>query len=130
MLSDTINNFLVFSNIVVGCFAFMVLWFYIIRTVKGTALLKEITARRYANVNFVFSLIMLVVIWVTTIGKDFALMCTFIIFMMGWIITVIGAFVISSVAKIPDESKKSILRIGLRSMVRVGILGVVIWLIY
>ena len=50
--------------------------------------------------------------------------------LMGWIVTVIGAFVISSVAKIPDESKKSILRIGLRSMVRVGILGVVIWLIY
>ena len=130
MLSDKINNFLIFSNIVVGCFAFMVLWFHIVRTVKGNALMKDRTVRGYANVNFIFSLIMLVVIWVTTVGKDFALMMTFVIFMIGWIVTVIGAFVISSVAKIPDESKKNILKIGLRSMVRVGILGVVIWLIY
>ena len=86
MLSDKINNFLIFSNIVVGCFAFMVLWFHIVRTVKGNALMKDKTVRGYANVNFIFSLIMLVVIWVTTVGKDFALMMTFVIFMIGWIV--------------------------------------------
>lgn len=130
MLQESLNNYFVIAALSVGIIAIIISWFYMIESAKGIYITEYEVLKKYVNLPFVFSLIMLVVLWVTTVNMDKQLLNCFKGITMGWFVTIIASLFISGVAKTGVENKKNIRKIILPCIIKIVILVTVLWLIY
>lgn len=130
MLQESLDNYFILAAIVVGLISIILNWFYMIESARGVYITEYEVLKKYANLPFVFSLVMLVVLWVTTIDMNVKLLNCFKGLSLGWVITVIASLIISGVARTSVENKKSIRRIVPPCIFKIVIMVAILWLIY
>jgi hypothetical protein len=130
MLKESFNNYFIIAAIAVGIIAILINWFYVIETAKGIYITEYDVLKKYVNLLFGFSLLMLVILWFTTVDLDAVLLNCFRGLTAGWIVTIIASLIISGIAKTEVDYKKTIWKVMLPCVVKVVILVAVLWLIY
>ena len=130
MLQANLNNYFVIASTAVGLFAILLIWIYLWETARGLKITDFSVYKKYVNSPFMFALIMLVILWITTQGLDSKLILCFWILTVSWIITAIGALIFSAVAKSSVEDKREMRRAVLPCISKVITMVVVLWLIY
>lgn len=130
MFSDIINNWLLVVTVIVGFFSMAVNWVFVIELLRNESVLPYKTAKRYSSVSYVFSVLMLAVMWITTIGKDEALISTLVSLLIGWIITFVLSFVLSCIPKFDVKTRGKIRHVSYPCIIRLVVLCLIVWLVY
>lgn len=130
MLQESLNKYFIISAIAVGVISILINWFYIIETSKGIYITEFYILKKYVNLSFVFSMAMLIILWVTTDELESLLLKCFWGLTIGWILTIMGTLVVPEIMKGGIEDKKNIRKILWPCIVKVVIIVAVLWLIY
>lgn len=130
MLQANLNNYFVIASTAVGLFSILLIWIYIWETARGLKITEFSIYKKYVNSPFIFALIMLVILWITTRGLESKLMVCFWILTVGWIITAIGTLIFSAIVKSSVEDKREMRKAVLPCISKVILMVVVLWLVY
>ena len=130
MLQASLNNYFIIAAVVMGAISILINWFYMIETVRGIYITEFSVVKKYVLLPFIFSLVMLSVLWVTTYELDALLLRCFWGLTIGWFVTIIAAFVIPGVAKTHLENRKNVRKIIFPCILKVIIMMAVLWLMY
>lgn len=130
MLQESLDNYFIIAAITVGMIAILINWFYMVETAKGVYITEYDVLKKYVNLPYVFSVIMLVILWVTSVDVDSLLLNCFMALTTGWFVTIIASLIISGVAKTAVNNKKNIRKIIMPCMIKAVIMVAILWLIY
>ncbi len=130
MLQANLNNYFIITSTAVGLFAILLIWVYLWESARGFKITSFQVYKKYVNSPFAFTLIMLIILWVTTQGLDSKLLICFWILTVGWIITAIGALIISALVKINAEDKGAMKQAILPCIFKAIIMVAALWLVY
>ena len=108
----------------------MLSWIYLWETARGIYITDFNTYKRYVNCAYAFSMIVLVVLWITSTGIDDKLVTCFGRFLIGWIVTAVAALLISALVRSKPEDKSAMRRIILPCVNKVMVISVVLWLLH
>ena len=62
----SINSFLILTTLLVGFFGMLCVWIYLWETAQSMRIIDYVVYQKYVNAVYLFSVIMLVAMWVTT----------------------------------------------------------------
>lgn len=130
MLQESLNNFFLITTVAVGAIPILINWVYIIETVRGIFITEFPVLKKYVNLPFAFSLVMMIMLWVTTYEMDALLLKCFWGLTLGWFGTIIAAFIIPGLAKTNLGIKKNVRIIITPCILKVIIMVIALWLIY
>lgn len=130
MLQESLDNYFIIASAVVGAIPILFNWFYMIESSKGIYITEYNVLKKYVNLSFVFSMVMLVVLWVTTKDFDIQLLNCFKGLSIGWVITVLASLIISGIVKTTVENKRNIRKIVFPCIVKAVAIVVILWLIH
>ncbi len=130
MLQAQLNDYFILASTAVGLFAILLIWIYLWETARGLKITEFSIYKKYVNCPFVFALVMLVILWITTQGLDLKLLFCIWILTVGWIVTAVGTMIFSAIVSCSIEDKRDMRKAILPCISKVMIMVVVLWLIY
>ncbi len=130
MLRESLDNYFVIAAVAVGMIPILIDWFYMIETAKGICITDYSVLKRYNNMPFFFSLVILVVLWVTSADLEPLLLNCFKALTIGWLITIVGCLAISAIAGTEEDEKMYIRSLIMPCIKKVVIMVAVLWLIH
>ena len=122
-----LNSVYLIATAAIGLLSMVMVWVFAIDTGRGIEVATKKSYSRYINAGYIFSLIMLVILWFTTEDIDLYLTICAWGFTGGWVITGIGILILSFGHRIPVNGTKMRL-VALPCILRVIILLAVLWL--
>lgn len=130
MLQESMNNYFITAAVAVAVIAILINLFYLFETSREINIIEYQFLANYVNIPFVFSLSMLIILWVTTYNLDVLLFRCFWGITIGWLVTTVVALIVSVFAKVSVEYKQSARRIIKSSVLKVIIMVTAMWIIY
>ena len=131
MTIENLHGLILIVAVISGIISMLLLWTHIYESATGMQVLDYPTLKKYINISYLFSLIMLAVLWLTSTGIEAKILTGFKIMLFGWIITLVAAIILSAVLrKINIANRKAMRTAALPCIAKIIWLSVVLWLIY
>lgn len=130
MSQITLNNYLLVAAVVLGVLSIFLTCVYLWEASRGICIVEYSIYKKYINWSFVFSLIGLVELWVTTEGLDNQLMLFYCVLTAGWTLTAVVSLLFSVFIKRKVEDKKIMRTAIFPCLYRTMIMVAVLWFIY
>lgn len=130
MLRESLNDYFIIAAVVLGIFSILLVWIYLLEAGRGIYITDIVTYKKYINLTYAFSVIILVILWLTTEEMDDKLLKCFWGLSSGWTITFFVSLMVSMVIKGRMEDKKSMREAILPCISKLIILVIVLWLVF
>lgn len=131
MTIESLHELILIVAVLSGIISMLLLWTHIYESARGMQVLDYLTLKKYVNISYGFSLIMLAVLWLTSTGIEAKILTGFKILLFGWIATFIAAIILSAILrKINVMNRKAMRTAVLPCIAKIIWLSVILWLIY
>ncbi|MGN0424006.1 MAG: hypothetical protein ACI4FY_01695 [Acetatifactor sp.] len=130
MLQQNLSNYFVIAATAVGVFSIFVTWIILWEAKRGASVEECTVFKKYVNYPFAFSILMLVIQWLTTDGLEEMILKCFMGLTAGWIVSAFLTLLFSAVVKGNAANRKSMRKVILPCIFRVMIMVVTLWLVY
>lgn len=130
MLQENFNVCMAIASLIVGIIAAALMWAYMYEIIIGSVLIDLSVYKKYVRAPFLFSVIMMAVLWLTTSGIEGLLFNSFVILFIAWTITIIVGFIFSLYKKLQLDRRKYLRTAMQPCIIRLIVIAIVLWLIY
>jgi hypothetical protein len=125
MSSETLNLIFVIAAMAVGCFSVLLEVLYLFEAGRGVNELSFKEYKRYINVTFLVSNLILAFLWLTTHQMDGLVPILFVVQMGLWFVTGVAGAIAATVCREPD-----MFRAVPTCVLKVLLLLILMWLVF
>ncbi len=125
MSSETLNLIFVIAAMAVGCFSVLLEVLYLFEAGRGVNELSFKEYKRYINVTFLVSNLILAFLWLTTHQMDGLVPILFVVQMGLWFVTGVAGAIAAAVCREPD-----MFRAVPTCVLKVLLLLILMWLVF
>lgn len=130
MLID--NRKMIFTVIAagVGVISVLFMWAYAIESARKFEVVEFKVYRPYVNVTYLFYLLVLAVLWLTSKDYDAMVIQMLFIASLVWIVTAISVLILSFVCKLPQNLKKGLWSVVVSSVCKAMLSLLLLWFVF